>query len=274
MNENQLREESKSPLFAQLGGFSKLPPELRFRIWNYLFDGIFTKTQKQHNNKLIRCGILKTPLTYSKYNRITPHPLAILFCNRFINEETSHLLYRERMRLIRFDVLYTEEEEMIFFADVVPKFGTYQQIHFSCFEDALQFLRNFPLSRMERCAPSIRVMILGWCDPDDTKKLLEVTLKIVDTLKNTPNGKNIAFRTYHPRNRGPYLKDVSRDWFHQRFPQHKLPCWARGEERGHVVYDLRTGPFMEIPRWFYSALRATEILEQQRHEKGMAKTDT
>lgn len=69
MNQYRFQGESNFPLYAQPGELSKLPPELRFQIWKYVFEDIFEKPSS------------------------IPSALSILHCNRSLYQETSLILY-------------------------------------------------------------------------------------------------------------------------------------------------------------------------------------
>ncbi|KAK9852780.1 hypothetical protein MYU51_008017 [Penicillium brevicompactum] len=93
MNQDRSREESKPTPLAQLGQFSKLPPELRFQIWNYLFDD-FKSTSSSSG------------------------PISILFCNRGLYEETSRILYEHRVFSLTINIDSWIEDSLEFTAIV------------------------------------------------------------------------------------------------------------------------------------------------------------
>lgn len=203
-------QDPNPPLYAQLGEFSKLPPELRFQIWNNLFDGIFD------------------------YIEETSHPLAILYCSRFLNEETSHLLYQHRHLSLHLDIGHMQSYDelgyviargLIFFAEVRLNECPVRIMNLSCLEDALKLLRNVPYWRFRKPGPCITINTFGGDDPDGILELSGVVVRISDTLNARPHRGPLVFEPYSPiqAERRKTMDWVMTERSHERFPGEYTP---------------------------------------------------
>ncbi|KAJ5948324.1 hypothetical protein N7466_001339 [Penicillium verhagenii] len=252
MNQDRSREESKTPLFAQLGEFSKLPPELRFQIWNYLFDDFFK-------------------------NMSVPHGLSILSCNRNLNKETTRILYEHRVLSLTIAIDCSPERILEFYAIVDAAKGagnliSVKQIELSCLDDILRLIRYFPSWRFQKCGPWINVGYLYSRSPSEELELWECVFRIVETLKLIPNGKNITYNTFHPyfltlkRRLELTNSGVMKDWFNERFPGQPLP--PRSCHRPDTLdHDYSPGPYLIIPVHYYTVLRAMHSVELKQQER-------
>ena len=209
MDQDRSREEYKPTVSAQLGQFSKLPPELRFQIWNYLFDDF-------------------------KSTSIASGPIAILFCNRSLYEETSRILYEHRVFSLTINIDSWIEDSLEFTAIVEVIKGArtpiaVKCIQLSCLDDVLRLIQQSPSWRLQRCGPCIRVRYFYSLSPSKELCLWKCVHSIVDTLKLIPNGKHMRFTTFHPRSQKPRhtmeltKSGVLKDWFDERFPGEPLP---------------------------------------------------
>ncbi|CDM32048.1 hypothetical protein CBS147339_1319 [Penicillium roqueforti] len=255
MNQDCSREESKPPLFARLGEFSKLPPELRFQIWNCLFDDFLWNTSS------------------------TPCGLSIISCNRYLNEETTRILYERRVLSLTIVIRCSPEGGRIpeFHAIVKAAKGAgklmgVKFMGLSYLDDVLRLVRNFPSWRFQKCGPWIHVNYFCLLCPSEELELWDCVVRVVDTLKLIPNGKNITFNTFYPY---PLLREqtvgltrsgVIKDWFDERFPGQPVPFRSRHRPdiRDH---GYPPGPCLIIPVYHYTVLQAMRSAELKRHER-------
>ncbi|KAJ5746884.1 uncharacterized protein N7511_008580 [Penicillium nucicola] len=258
MNQDRSQEESKPP-FAQLGEFSKLPPELRFQIWNCLFDNFFQNMD------------------------LAPRALSILSCNRSLNEETSRVLYEHRVLTLTVAVRCSYEGTLEFNAIVKAAKGTrklkgVKYKEFNRLDYVLRLIQEFPSWRFQKCGPWIHVDHFFWLPPSQELELWECVHRIVDIVKLIPNGKNITFNTFHPTalpKKQPLKltqSGVIKDWFNERFPGQPLPfrtCY-RPDIHDH---DYSPGPCLVIPTYHYSVLQAIHSVELKQHERNMLEAE-
>ncbi|KAJ5347942.1 uncharacterized protein N7506_001195 [Penicillium brevicompactum] len=259
MNQDRSREESKPTPLAQLGQFSKLPPELRFQIWNYLFDD-FKSTSSSSG------------------------PISILFCNRGLYEETSRILYEHRVFSLTINIDSWIEDSLEFTAIVEVIKGArtpvaVKCIQLRCLDDVLRLLQQSPSWRLHRCGPCIRVRYFYLLSPSKELWLWECVHSIVKTLKLLPNGKHIRFTTFHPRPQRPrYTMELTKsgvlkDWFDERFPGEPLPfpdCPFTGTHN----HNDPPGPCLNIPVYHYAILKAIDSFELGQHEQNRLHTES
>lgn len=229
-------QDPMPPLFAQLGEFSKLPPELRSQIWNNLFDGIFDNRQN------------------------TSHTLDILCCSRFLNEEISHLLYQNRALSLRLDASHARlvegrrfiYGELSLIAHVKLNNIPFKAMKLSCLEDAPRLLRNFPYWRFRRPGPYIGINSFGDHDPIRVLELWDIAVKIFDTVDAMPNRRRMNFQTFSVDD--TWIGErVMKDWFRERYPQ------QRTQRPLLILLDLsdpnvHLGPVMSLPTFYYMIL--------------------
>lgn len=257
MNQDHSRGESKPTPFAQLGEFSKLPPELRFQIWNYFFDDF--------------------------YKNGSPHGLSILSCSRSLNKETSYILYEHRVLTLTIKMRCSEEGIPEFSAFVKTKkrgkkkLGS-KYMKLSCLDDVLRLVQNFPSWRFQKCGPRILISYLYSLFPSEELELWNCVLRVVETLKLIPNGKNITFNTYYPWPKHPEdtqeltQSGVLKEWFNERFPDQPVPF--RSCQRPDILdHDYPPGPYLLLPVYHYSILQAMYSAERKQNEQDKLEVD-
>lgn len=257
MNQDRPREESKPPLFAQLGQFSKLPPELRFQIWNYFFDDFF------------KSGC--------------PHGLSILSCNRSLNKEISYILYEHRVLTLTVMIRCSTEGIPEFNAFVKTKKRAEKRflckyMKLSCLDDVLRLIRNFPCWRFQKCGPRILLSYLYSLWPSEELELWKCVFMVVETLKLIPNGKNITFNTFQPWPIKP--KDlleltrsgVLKEWFNERFPDQPIP-FRSCPRPDSLDHGYPPGPYLRIPVYHYTILQAMYSAELKQNERDKLEVD-
>jgi hypothetical protein len=259
MNQNRSQEESKPPLFAQLGEFSKLPPELRFQIWNCLFVDFFKNTSAP-------CG------------------LSILSCNRTLNQETSRILYEHRVLSLTIVICCSPKRIPEFRAFVkagksARKLTGVKYMGLSCFDDVLRLIRNFPTWRFQKCGPWIHVNYLYSLSPSEELELWECVFRIVETLELIPNGRNITYNTFYPfpLRRQALQKllqsgGVIKDWFNKRFPGQPLPFRSCHRPDIHD-HGYPPGPYLIIPFYHYMVLQAMHSVELKQNKRDKPETE-
>lgn len=252
MNQDHPRQEPISPLYAQLGAFSKLPPELRFKIWNHLFDN-FKSTASAS-------GII-----------------SILFCNRNLYEETSRILYETRLFGLTIMIDPSIEDTLDFTAIVEIIKGVRTPVAFrcmslSCLDDVLRLIQQFPSWRLRRSGPCIRVRYFHVPSPSMELCLWKCVHSIVDTLKLLPNGKKIGYTSFYPRLQNPEYamkltkSGVLKNWFDERFPGERLQfpdCPSTGTHN----HNDPPGPCLNIPVYHYAILIAIDSAKLGKHER-------
>lgn len=259
MNQDHPRQEPISPLYAQLGKFSKLPPELRFKIWNHLFDN-FKSTASAS-------GII-----------------SIFFCNRNLYEETSRILYETRLFGLTIMIDPSIEGTLDFTAIVEIIKGArtpvaFRCISLSCLDDVLRLIQQFPSWRLRRSGPCIRVRYFHVPSPSMELCLWKCVHSIVDTLKLLPNGKKIGYTSFYPRLQNPEYamkltkSGVLKDWFDERFPGERLPfpdCPSTGTHN----HNDPPGPCLNIPVYHYAILKAIDSVKLGKHERKKLGTES
>ena len=181
MNQD-LSQKLKPPLFDQLGDFAKLPPEIRYQIWNYILDYAFDVPATDH--EFLR--------------RFCCHGLAILFCNRHINEEVSYLLYRER-----------DPSPMIFIhnldgsgdkIDLGVKSNRNQlhRLRMRDFKDAFEQFQKFPFRRTKSSGLCINVITTNLCSTEQASKYWKRIVTAFDDVRDKPDDQCIEFTALMP----------------------------------------------------------------------------
>ena len=233
-------QELKPPLFPQLGNFAKLPPELRFQIWGSLFEDF-----------LYDC-------------HSAPRALSILSCNRYINEETSRILYQRRVFDLAINLHFEKGKTKFTVKMKVRNTGRKKRCFktktMSCFEDCLKLLQIFPGGESQTTPPYIMID----CEyPEWDPKRFEIwknILNLVDTLKVMPNGNTIMIKSYLSENECPafpYLmpeiENCVKLALEETPPNIQRQVYL--ESTWPQTSIFRAAPFISLPCVYYTALR-------------------
>ncbi|KAJ5785333.1 uncharacterized protein N7503_010545 [Penicillium pulvis] len=172
---------------SQLGDFVKLPVEIRWMIWEDLFQNIhsITRTTKSHNGRL----------------------LGILGCSRILYHEITHLLYKG----IQHGIQICDDEPMWLVA-LSSKY-VYATWAVGTVEAMSRHIRNFPHERVEEKSISIKV-----AGPDISEGDYMGYLRgIGQLLYRAVNLFDILTRVGPPRDVMQHVHiDVTGEWWHLR----------------------------------------------------------
>ncbi|MCJ1226571.1 hypothetical protein MMC12_003224 [Toensbergia leucococca] len=128
---------------SPLGMFSKLPPELRCSIWQYLMPGHEHQDTRKFYHRARRLRHSKEP---------TSSKLAILRASRFLYQEISEELYRNRILYFCIDPARTrlDEKDMFGkFSQDFTDFGRFAKINIEIFAPAIHHSGQFARVRIQ-----------------------------------------------------------------------------------------------------------------------------
>lgn len=146
----------------------------------------------------------------------------------------------------------------------------------NCSDDVLRIIRNFPTWRFQdHPGPWIRVFYFDRMKPFEELELWKCVLRIVNTLKLLPNGRNITYRPFisgilRPSDiRELVQTGVIKDWFDKWFPGQPLPNYPSSQRLGIRDHDYRplAGPILDIPPHHYIILQAMQSLDPEQREQ-------
>lgn len=207
-------EENEELLFAQLGNFAKLPPELRLKIWGYLFSSC----------------CLRTTLPEPGHGRELRN-LSILCANQHLYGEVSHYLFSRLRYTINLHPDYDKQRWMT--ADVYSR-----GLSVSCdLKDMAEVERHFQSFRHRKPRLYVKISAPSRRDPGQIVLLWQKANALVDLL--SPK--------HQPRRRGLRITiELGRGW-HCRG---KLKESIKSREHYHPDVDIAVLPFCRLaPKW-------------------------